>query len=243
MSETLEPFNKRNVILKRAAIIFASVVLVIAISIASFLVYNNVYYTPFWVNGQSMYPTLNKDAKNKNGELYGESGSSVQEGSYDIDYGFMDNRESAINKIVRFNIIICKYSNDSSDASNKVKRVIALPGETFYISNKSEDNGSLYVANSDGKFELIIQPIDDAIIKKAQYPTKYASAYTLSNNEYFVLGDNRSHSSDSRINGPVTKNLIVGVVKGLNGKAKIGYDENGNNLKPVSVSKYWPRYF
>ncbi len=240
MSETLKQYSKRNLLIRRIIIIAVSLIIITAICLASFLLFNAFYYTPFWVNGQSMYPTLNKDAKYKNGELYGEVGSTAELGSYDIDYGFMDTHQNAINGISRFSIIVCKYSKN--DTTSKIKRVIALPGETFFISNKVEDNGSLYVANQDGEFELINQPIDEAMIKKAIYPSLYSSSYTLKEDQYFVMGDNRSHSADSRINGPISKDWIIGVVKGLNGKATIGYDED-KNLTPISVHKYWPRYF
>lgn len=237
MAKPISEYSKKKSIFKRIMAIVGCIVIVASIALASFLIFHNVYYTPFWVNGQSMYPTLNKDAKYQNGNLIGETGTA-DVNSYDIDYGFMDEHQSAIENIKRFDIIICSYS--SSDTSSKIKRVIALPGETFYINN-SDDNGSLYVL-SDGSYNKIIQPIDETIIKKASYPDTYAKAYTLSDNEYFVMGDNRSHSYDSRSVGPIEKEWIIGVAKGLCGRATLKYDEN-HHVVIDKVSKFWPRYF
>ncbi len=237
MADTLMQYSKRNRVIKRVIIIVGSLLLITIICLSSFLIFNHFYYTPFWVNGQSMYPTFNRDARYENGVLIGETGGSAVANSYDIDYGFMDEHKDAIDNIKRFDIIVCKYY--LNDSSYKIKRVIALPGETFYIDN-SENNGSLYVANSSNEFELINQPIDQAIIRKGSYPDSYATAYTLQSDEYFVLGDNRAHSLDSRSMGPIKKEYILGVVRGLSGRAKIGYD-NGE-LKPVYISYYFPRY-
>ncbi len=237
MAETLMIYNKRKAIWKRILLVVGILLIVSTLCLTSFLIFNKYYYTPFWVNGQSMYPTLNRDAKDESGNLLGEYGGSARVNCYDIDYGFMDQHSNAIDSIKRFDIVVCKYP--TSDSSYKIKRVIALPSETFYINN-SDSIGSLYVLNSSSNFEIVNQPIDESMIKKGNYPADYASATTLKDDEYFVLGDNRANSYDSRNVGPIQKEYIVGVVRGLSGRAKIGL-ENGE-LKPVYIQHYFPRY-
>ncbi len=237
MAETLITYSKRKTLWKRILVIAGSLLIVSVLCLTSFLIFNKYYYTPFWVNGQSMYPTFNRDAKDASGNLLGEYGGSARVDCYDIDYGFMDEHQSAIDSIKRFDIVVCKYPN--SDSSYKIKRIIATPNETFYINN-TDSKGSLYVLNSSDTFEIITQPIDEAMIKKGSYPNDYASPTTLKEDEYFVLGDNRANSYDSRNVGPIKKEYIVGVVRGLSGRAKIGMEDG--ELKPVYISYYFPRY-
>lgn len=219
----------------------------LAISICT--IYHNNRYVKFWVNGQSMYPTLNKDAKYEDGTLIGEHRDGDVKNNYDVDYGFMDTKEETLNDLKRFDIIVCRYETNSSEV---VKRIIALPGETFYLSVGtigSNDNGNLYVRTSPkAKFTLVEQPISSEIVHGGKYDfvSKYNNSetgYTLKEDEYFVMGDNRyqGNSSDSRQrNEGVKKENIDGKVIGLEAKCKIIYDENSQNYKPTQVHHFFP---
>lgn len=76
-----------------------------------------------------------------------------------------------------------------------IKRVVALPGDTVKI-----ENGNIMING-------IV--LDESYIMGQ---TEGSKELTLANGEYFVLGDNRSSSSDSRTFGPIKENSIRGKV-------------------------------
>ena len=207
------------------------VIAVVVLAIEGVLYYQRSYLTPFWVNGQSMYPTLNFNATDANGNKLDETSGNSGVG-YTVDYGVMDTHKSAINKIKRFDIVVTKYA--STDTRNKIKRVLGLPGETieFKVTGfGKEENGDLYI---NGK--LIEQPIQSEFIRNANYVT---TQWTLGLDQYFVCGDNRGHSSDSREQGPISKSLITGKVVAICGTAEVYYDTDHFDIKNVNYK--WPK--
>ena len=57
------------------------------------------------------------------------------------------------------------------------------------------------------------------------------------------MGDNRGGSNDSRINGPIDRDLIEGKVIALIAKCSIAYDNSSGQFYPDVINYYWPRFF
>lgn len=95
------------------------------------------------------------------------------------------------NDIKRFQIIVIK-----TDKSYLIKRVIGLPGEV--------------ISYKDGKLYINEKVVDDPYYKNN---TEDFEPVKIPNGYYFVMGDNRSNSMDSRIIGPIKKDDIMGTTK------------------------------
>lgn len=89
----------------------------------------------------------------------------------------------------RYDVVVFKRGND-----RLIKRVLALPNEKIKCVS-----GIIYVNNEE---------IDDS--NKHGNNVDFAE-YILGNDEYFVVGDNRENSYDSRFFGPIKKDMILGV--------------------------------
>lgn len=116
------------------------------------------------------------------------NGPSMNDTLHDKDIMILDKIGIKLNGIDRFDIVVVQTSK-----TKIIKRVIGLPGETIeYKDNK------LY--------------INDKEIKDP-YPSQVTSnieRQTIPEGSYYVLGDNRTDSVDSRILGPINKNKILG---------------------------------
>lgn len=108
----------------------------------------------------------------------------------------------------RYDIIIFKFPDDYYDNDTTtyyVKRIIGLPGETVQVID-----GKTYVTKTDGT----TVETDDTFITNC-IPTGDFGPYVVPENSYFVMGDNRNNSLDSRYwnHTFVDKDLILGKVK------------------------------
>lgn len=99
----------------------------------------------------------------------------------------------------RGDIIVLKNPRDESE--DFIKRIVALPGDTIKI-----ENNSLFV--NDQLIQENYLP-SQTLTRSGAFLTE-GTTIKVGPNQYFVLGDNRSHSSDSREWGGVTKEEIVG---------------------------------
>lgn len=99
----------------------------------------------------------------------------------------------------RGDVIVFEYPNNPS--TYYIKRVIGLPGETIKIKN-----GKVSVVNADNPKGLeLVEPYIESY-----HTSSDTSEKILGPDEYFVMGDNRAQSSDSRVWGPLDKHFIIG---------------------------------
>ncbi len=188
-SGELTPLRKNRKPKRKLPLSLRIVLKVLGVSLFSFLmgingqiIYNYGRYEKFYVNGESMYPTLNRftrvqDAKGRdvtdsyNG-IY-NLGDFVRPGySYTCDYGLMDTGEEALRNLSRFDLVVTYYPSDMEfdegsqsyrprekdgviSAALKIKRIIGLPGETI----KFDENGDLFVHKKEkDDFTYVDQP-------------------------------------------------------------------------------------
>ena len=223
---------------------FYVVALIVAVCFSSFVWFQKTYFSTYWVNGQSMWPTLNSETRTAKGVLFNELSMSM-DGATGVDFVIGDSHQNILNNLKRFDIIVCKYND--YDSFDKIKRIIALPGETFYIDAKGKNNdgnGTLHVLNNEtNEYEVITQPIEDKYVTVGEYPLVYTKPYTLGMDEFFVMGDNRAHSSDSRQNGPIKKDYIEAKAIALVARCKTIIPQGSSLLEPTDVRYMWPRFF
>jgi signal peptidase I len=99
----------------------------------------------------------------------------------------------------RGDVVVFEYPNDPT--VYYIKRIIGLPNETVAIKK-----GKVTIINESHPEGI---ELDESYIDAAHASVDTLTV-TLGKNEYFVMGDNRSQSSDSRVWGPLNENFIVG---------------------------------
>lgn len=137
-------------------------------------------FKPVRVEGESMYPTLEND-----------------------EYGFSNIFSALLSDFNRFDVVV--VNGDKTNGDNWVKRIIGMPNETIEFRDDQ-----LYI---DGK--LIEEPFLDTNYMESVKSTKENiftedfGPITLGSDEYFVMGDNRGLSFDSRAVGPFKQDDII----------------------------------
>ena len=124
-------------------------------------------------------------------------GESMHPTFESADYLIVDEFSYLVGEPKRGDVIIFRYPGNPSVFY--IKRIIGLPGETVHITH-----GQTTVTRTDGS----------TLTLEESYVVAEDATYTqdtvLGSDQYFVMGDNRPRSSDSRIWGPLPKKNIVG---------------------------------
>jgi len=127
------------------------------------------------------------------------SGLSMQPTFYDGDYLLVDEASYNFRDPERGEVIVFKYPGDHR--SYYIKRIIGLPGERVTV-----ENGRVVVHNTNGD-----KVLNEPYIAQQDFSGKYETK--LQDNQYFMMGDNRNYSYDSRMWGPLDRSDIAGIVR------------------------------
>ncbi len=163
--------------------------IVVVVALAAALILRTFVVQTFYIPSGSMEPTL-------------QIGDRI----------LVDKLAYHLHGVDRGNIVVFRRpaNEDCGGApvADLVKRVIGLPGETISLSK-----GHVFI---DGK------PLDESWLPTSVQGTTFpgpqgptynlAKPYVIPSNHYFVMGDNRDDSCDSRYWGPIPRSLIVGKV-------------------------------
>ena len=124
-------------------------------------------------------------------------GSSMSPTLEDGDVLIVDKLSYRFREPERFDVVVFRYLHKEN--SYYIKRIIGLPGETVQIKE-----GQIYI---DG--QLLREEFGNAVMTN---PGRAGQPITLGSDEYFVLGDNRNNSSDSRDPsvGSIRRDTIIG---------------------------------
>lgn len=125
------------------------------------------------------------------------SGNSMYPTFHNGEYLIVNELAKYQSTYERGDVVILRYPLDPSKYF--IKRVIGLPGETVAITN-----GVVVITSPAHTTPFTLS---EPYVK---YPQIESLTRTLSDQEYFVMGDNRAQSSDSRAWGPVPKNDMDG---------------------------------
>ncbi len=140
-------------------------------------------------------------------------GASMHPTFENLDYLIVNEIVYTFKEPARGEVIVFRYPNDTSIFY--IKRIIGLPGETVSINR-----GAVTIKTISGETVSLTEPY---IVNE---DATYTKNTTLNAGEYFVLGDNRPNSSDSRVWGPLPRKDIIGRV--------------GARLLPISQAGFSP---
>jgi signal peptidase I len=201
--------------MKKTIAILSQLLFVFLILVGGFVIFHNIYFTPIKIVGSSMEPTLRNQ-----------------------EFGVMDQSEGALNGLQRFDIVIVKQ-NPSVDRY-LIKRVIGLPGETLAFDTV----GNLTINNEsvDQPFIPIVGYQDRTCIN---VNAQGCTPITLDEQSYFVMGDNRGSSTDSRIFGPIHREQLIGQLYAIEGICQ-GNTTSASTEDPdtCGTRQYiWPRIY
>lgn len=125
------------------------------------------------------------------------SGESMFPTFHDKEYLIVDEISYILGTAKRGDVVIFKYPGDTSRFF--IKRVIGLPNESISVQH-----GEVIITNKEYPKGL---KLTEPYVNETNFD---GGTYETGDNEYFVMGDNRNRSSDSRFWGVLPKKLIVG---------------------------------
>jgi signal peptidase I len=173
---------------KRGLGCLLEIVETLVLTLVIYLLIHNFIAQPFEVEQRSMVPTIVEN-----------------------EYVLIDKLTPRFNDYQRGDIIVFQPPPGYEQGGVPfIKRVIGLPGDTVIL-----DNGRVYVTPPGGSRTQLDEPyvVRDAngrVMPSQPRDAEGTTQWTVPDGEYFVMGDNRPESQDSRFFGPIERDLIVG---------------------------------
>jgi signal peptidase I len=130
-------------------------------------------------------------------------GASMEPNFHNFEYLIIDELSYRFNEPKRGEVVVFRYPRDPQE--HFIKRIIGLPGESVQIKN---NHVYIYNKENPGGFVLNETYLDPEEITASNTENKFE----VRANEYFVLGDNREASQDSRFFGALNKSFVTGKV-------------------------------
>jgi len=128
-------------------------------------------------------------------------GISMEPNFHNNDYLIIDEISYRFRAPERGEIVVFNYPLNPSEKF--IKRIIGLPGETVELSG-----GQITIVDRTGRKKIL----DESSYLSSEQMSFKKEKITLNQDQYFVMGDNRFHSFDSRSWGVLPKSYIVGRV-------------------------------
>jgi len=205
--------------------IYKDVIFIYIIAVVSVLLFNSFFLQAFKIRENSMEPQIRENSSilvNKfiYGPKYPFTDIRIFNATKNIRRGdivvFMSNQYFKKNIVLRvFSSVIYTLTFTMLDLTNLdindntsffIKRVIGIPGDS--IKYKLVDESIIVLINDIPEESLI--NFDYKLIKDNNDKYPLINEYEVKENEYYVLGDNRKLSFDSRILGGISSNQILG---------------------------------
>ncbi len=189
-------FTKENLKAELKELVETVVFVIVALIIIRFFIFE-----PRIIPSASMHPNLiEKDRLII--ERFSRFYSSPQRGDIVVFYPPNEPiREGFGNLMARLTGLFCK------DIAY-IKRVIGTPGDTVEVKKEADETFGVYINGV-----KLDEPYIQSPYESPECTEKMYCNITLEDNEYFMMGDNRGNSFDSRYWGPVTKDRIIGINK------------------------------
>lgn len=169
-------------IFKHISSFFVDTIETVVIALSIFLVVYLFLMQPHQVSGLSMFPNF-----------------------HDKEYILTDKVSYKFGEPQRGDVVVFKAPEAANcpegTGCDFIKRIIGLPGEQVQLINKHFFINGRQLDESNYLASTVVTDPGQYIANRT---------ITLGPNEYFVSGDNRPHSSDSRAWGPITKDEIIG---------------------------------
>ena len=160
----------------------------LVLTLVIYLLIHNFIAQPFEVDQNSMMPTIQPR-----------------------EYVLIDKLSPRFNDYRRGEVVVFQPPEDYQQGGIPfIKRVIGLPGDTVSL-----ENGEVFITPAGGSPVLIDEPYVAVDADGRTVPTQPRDAasttqWVVPAGSYFVMGDNRLQSQDSRVFGPIERELIVG---------------------------------